>query len=70
VTQVLIQGALDRALQAASDRIASLRRTISDYRLYRKTLEELDNLTDRDLNDLGLGRCDIPRIARETVYGS
>jgi len=69
MTHAVTQGTLDRAIHAARSRVAALRRTIADYRAYRKTLEELDNLTDRDLNDLGLARADIPRIARETVYG-
>jgi len=34
---------------------------------YNKTLNELSSCTDRDLNDLGIARYDIPRIAREAA---
>lgn len=32
---------------------------------YRKTLQELSQLDDRDLRDIGIGRGDIPHIARD-----
>ena len=31
----------------------------------RNTVRELSNLTDRDLSDIGISRCDIHRIAKE-----
>lgn len=34
----------------------------------KKTIKELSNLTDRELNDIGINRYDIPRIAGETRY--
>lgn len=70
MTQVLTQGALDRALAYAASRIEALRRSITEYRQYRNTLAELSALTDRDLNDLGISRYDIASIARESVYGA
>ena len=36
---------------------------------YRRTVDELSNLNDRELADLGLGRYDIPEVARRHVYG-
>ncbi|GAA6208774.1 hypothetical protein NBRC116601_20670 [Cognatishimia sp. WU-CL00825] len=36
---------------------------------YRTTYNELSNLTDRDLADLGFSRYDIADIAHEHVYG-
>jgi uncharacterized protein YjiS (DUF1127 family) len=30
---------------------------------------ELNNLTDRELNDLGISRFSIPELARESAYG-
>jgi uncharacterized protein YjiS (DUF1127 family) len=33
----------------------------------RKIYEELNNLSDRELRDLGINRCDIPTIAFENV---
>jgi uncharacterized protein YjiS (DUF1127 family) len=39
------------------------------YRKYRTTVEELSNLTDRELADFGMDRGSIRDIAREHVYG-
>jgi uncharacterized protein YjiS (DUF1127 family) len=36
-----------------------------EYATFRKTQYELDRLTDRDLSDLGVARCDIQFIARK-----
>ena len=38
-------------------------------RAIAETPRELSVLTDRELNDLGLPRADIDRVARETVLG-
>lgn len=41
---------------------------MSAYRrvmLYRKTVAELSRLDDRDLQDLGISRCDIHHVAQE-----
>ena len=35
---------------------------------YRRTYDELNTLTERELNDLGLSRSDIKRVAHEAVY--
>lgn len=35
------------------------------YRLYRQTVEGLSGLSTRELNDLGIHRADIRRIAKE-----
>ncbi len=35
--------------------------------LYRRTLRELDQLSDRELQDLGLARSDLPFIARRAA---
>jgi uncharacterized protein YjiS (DUF1127 family) len=32
-------------------------------RCVKQTIKELKNLTDRELNDIGISRYDIPRIA-------
>ena len=34
------------------------------WRTYRRTANELQGLTDRELTDLGIGRGDIERVAR------
>jgi len=36
---------------------------ISEHNRYRRTVIELSNLTNRDLADIGIARCDITRIA-------
>ncbi len=38
-------------------------------RLYWKSVDEMRQLDDRTLADLGIARCDIQRIAREATYG-
>lgn len=40
------------------------------WRTYRETLAELEALSLRELDDLDLNPTDLPRIARESVYGS
>ncbi len=39
------------------------------YGIYRQTLRELDVLTDRELNDLGLHRAEVERVALDAAYG-
>ncbi|MFY2824488.1 DUF1127 domain-containing protein [Ruegeria sp. MALMAid1280] len=36
--------------------------------IYAKTVRSLENLTDRQLEDIGVPRCDINRRAYESVY--
>ena len=40
------------------------------YVRFRKTLNELRGLSDRELADLGLNRAMLPRIAQQAVYES
>jgi len=37
---------------------------LRNYRQYRQSLNELSKLTDRELNDIGIGRGDIYRVAK------
>ena len=37
---------------------------IRNYGQYRQSLKELSRLTDRELNDIGIGRGDIDRVAK------
>ena len=48
--------------------LGGLRRAWSNYRAYRATLAELQQLTERQLVDLGLTRGDIGPTARLAVY--
>jgi uncharacterized protein YjiS (DUF1127 family) len=40
---------------------------LQDRANYRRTFRELSDMTDRELNDIGLARGDIPFIAAETA---
>jgi len=40
------------------------------YRVYRETQAELENLSNRELNDLGLSRAGIKAVALEAAYGN
>jgi uncharacterized protein YjiS (DUF1127 family) len=46
---------------------ATLNNWFSKKLAYRRTLHELQMLTNRDLADLGICRCDIERIALESA---
>lgn len=45
------------------------RTRFADWVLYRRTLRELDQLSARELADLGLSRAGLKAAAREAVYG-
>ena len=46
---------------------AALQRARLRRAAYRQTHEELSQLTDRELNDLGFSRADIPAVARSAA---
>jgi uncharacterized protein YjiS (DUF1127 family) len=39
-------------------------RFIRDWQRYGRDVQELSHLSDRELADIGISRCDIRRIAR------
>lgn len=47
----------------------SLRAALKQRSEYRRTYRALQNLTDRELADIGLHRCDIVYVARCNVFG-
>ncbi len=49
--------------------IAAVKTNARKYALYRQTLRELNALTDRELNDLGIHASMIDGIAREAAWG-
>lgn len=61
------------ARKGVFDRLSSVKDTIltaiRQRRIYERTVAELNNLTDRELNDLGISRFSIPELARESAYG-
>lgn len=42
----------------------NLKKAICRYRSYRKTLNEISRLTNRELDDIGANRAEIPYLAR------
>ena len=40
---------------------------IAAWRRYRDSSRELSNLSERELNDLGIGRADIAALARQSA---
>ncbi len=42
-------------------------REFRNWRRYRNTVHELNRLSTRELNDLGISRSDIPFVARKAV---
>lgn len=47
--------------------IGRIARRIQQHRIYRQTYNELSALSARELDDLGIARCDIRRIALEAA---
>ncbi|MBO6901767.1 MAG: DUF1127 domain-containing protein [Rhizobiaceae bacterium] len=45
----------------------NLIRNYRNWRRYRETVNELNRLSSRELNDLGINRGDIPYVARRSV---
>jgi uncharacterized protein YjiS (DUF1127 family) len=50
--------------------LSILNKKINDYLMYRRTVYELNRLTNRDLADLGISRGDIEFIARKHSVSS
>jgi uncharacterized protein YjiS (DUF1127 family) len=48
----------------------SLKSRYSTWKKYSRTVAELESLSTRELADLGFGRSDITRIAREAARAS
>ena len=47
--------------------VKSISKKIAEYNRYRRTVIELSNLTNRDLADIGIARCDIPNVAANQI---
>ncbi|MFQ1699754.1 DUF1127 domain-containing protein [Loktanella agnita] len=60
------------AANTFAQRIAALRadwvEKAAKRKIYRSTYNELNALSDRDLNDLGMSRSMIKRVAIEAAY--
>lgn len=60
----------DASLASGAGLVARIRKGWADYRLYLSTVRELQQLSDRELADLGIHRASIAGIARESVYSA
>ncbi|WP_425070879.1 DUF1127 domain-containing protein [Sagittula sp. S175] len=49
--------------------ISNLRDRMAKNAQYRRTLTELETMTEADMRDLNMSRADLPRIAYQAVYG-
>jgi len=62
-----------RTVAARQSRVAGLVGEFSQrfarYKTYRRTLDELESLSDRELTDLGLSRPMCRSIAYKAAYG-
>lgn len=45
----------------------ALRTNFEAQRAYKKTISSLGRLNGRQLHDIGIARCDIPRLAAEAA---
>jgi uncharacterized protein YjiS (DUF1127 family) len=56
-----------------AERFAAFRADLADRRakaaVYRRTFDELNAMTERELNDIGIKQGMIREIAREAAYG-
>ena len=63
---------INRVSAAPANRLAGLiggmSHRWSQYKTYRRTFEELDALTDRELADLGISRLQLRSIAYKAAY--
>ena len=50
-----------------SESVMNLIRNYRNWRRYRETVSELSRLSNRELQDLGISRSDIPHVARRSV---
>ena len=58
-----------RSPRSGETLIGKLMAAFSRYRLYSRTITELNQLNDRELADLGLSRGSIMSVAHEAAYG-
>jgi len=60
-TDLRLSARINAALSTLGERFAQ-------YRVYRKTVAELNSLSDRELADLAISRSNIGSIAYEAAY--
>ena len=55
------------ALGGVRRAVQNLSAWAKERRSYKQAVFELNELSDRDLADIGIARCDIPAVAREAA---
>ncbi|MGB1235744.1 MAG: DUF1127 domain-containing protein [Planktomarina sp.] len=65
-----VQNTLGSVHVGVTGLFANLQDAFAKRRLYNQTLNELQNLNDRELDDLGLSRYNIKSVAYETAYSA
>ncbi|MGV6803121.1 MAG: DUF1127 domain-containing protein [Ruegeria sp.] len=60
---------LDQLVHRAKAYAAQYEETRAKHKLFRQTVRELGNLTNRELADLGIDRSMITSIAHDAAYG-
>ena len=53
--------------QLETSKTMNLIRNYRNWRRYRDTVSELNRLSNRELNDLGINRGEIPSVARRSL---
>jgi len=61
--------ALDTVVAKVGAAVSDLAETWRRARIHRETYAQLDALSDRELEDIGLSRIMISRVAYEAAYG-
>lgn len=46
----------------------ALERKWQQYKMYKRTMKELAILSDRELEDIGINRCDLESVTRKTCF--
>lgn len=46
----------------------NIRKRLKERRKFKETVKELNSLTDKELADIGISRCDIKAVALGHVY--
>lgn len=61
---------LDAGRTLFNRKLDQMQKAFARRKVYLATYHELSMLTDRDLNDLGIARSNIKRLALEAAYDS
>lgn len=68
-SSTVLDVALDAGRTFFEQKRNQIRAALAKRKVFHTTRRELAALSDRDLNDLGIARFDINRLAMEAAYG-